>query len=317
MVTNPRSETAEENSLCPYTANCSNGTTKYTSDHRETIARSNSPCHIIADQCTTTPAPVSIPSIKDSSTRLTSSGLSLVCSDNQSTSIAHQQEPKRRVVLRQGGRCVTWSPAVRCRHIKSHKSFTKEEHKASWYTAEEQHKIALQCIKEIKVMMLLDGGGAGAARRKSLLVHDNILAYSLRGLEGHTPSGLLAKEKARQLLCDAVFREQERQRLAGILSEAAIAEVCQAMTRFSVARARVVGFSDQQDAKLILEYMVDNPKSTLEGEFSFHSIVASQITSCPISSWRKTPRNETMKTTPRRIQTRPFVVPSRSQSSPR
>jgi hypothetical protein len=311
MVTNPCSDTEEENSSCPYTANCSNSTNMNKFEHRE-IAQSNSPCHIIADQSTTTPAPVSIPSIKDSSTSRVGSGLLLVCSDYHSRTML-QQEPKRRA--QPGGHRVTWSPDVRCRLIKSHKSFTKEEYKASWYTAEEQHKIALQCIKEIKMMLLLDGGAA--LRRKSLLVHDNTLEYSPRGLEGHTPSGLLAKEKARQLLCDAVFREQERQRLAGILSDEAMAEVCHVMTRFSVARARVVGLSDQQDAKLILEYMVDNRKSTLEGEFSFHNI-ASHITSRrPISSWRKTQRNETIKTAPTRRKTRPFVVPSRSQSSPR
>ena len=337
MVTDPFHDTSakEDETKVLSTANLSNGTKTTNVGHRE-IARgddSTACCQIIApDQRTTSIPSGNTPSNPASSTTTpprippstTAAGLSSPVSSeyhtSNTTSSTQQQPPKRRG---REGRRVTWSPIVRCRLIKSHKSFTNEEFNASWYSAEEQQNIAQQCIKEIKMMMLLVDGTSSTARRETTrrksLVHDNQvpLKYSSRGLEGHTPSCLYAKDKERRLSWEAVFREQERQRRLGIISDEAMAGVCHAMTRFSVARARVVALSDQHDAKLILEYMADHPNSGDEfSHFNSSSHIASPHS---FSSWRTTTRNETMKTAlTRRRKTRPIEVPSpRSRSSPR
>ena len=133
-------------------------------------------------------------------------------------------------------RKVSFLPTVLIRKTIHIDDYTDDEIASAWYNKTEMETI----ISDIKTTLLLTEEEGISA------VNSDPQRCTRRGLESYTPEGQRLKERSRMGAKHAVFDEQEFQDETGILDPELLADLYYERTRFSEARARVMGRSDEE-----------------------------------------------------------------------
>ena len=129
---------------------------------------------------------------------------------------------------------VSFDPYVTGIEIMSIDDYTHAEISAAWYDYEEMDKITQRCVKIIQKMAIPGGIIKGTKK------------YCIRGLEGHSTEGSIAKNETRSAALLAVLTEQSRQG-----EEHRIADVYRKQTFISQMKANRIGQCDREIADVI------------------------------------------------------------------
>lgn len=129
---------------------------------------------------------------------------------------------------------VSFQNKVKVRFIESHREYTEEEVRRTWYQDEDYNRITRDCCKQIQ-----------KSEVGKVLKADK---YCSRGLESHTRLGSLCKKQNRRNGFEAVLREQNEQFQLGVVDDEAIACVYHNVTSSCQLWASAIGLRDQRAA---------------------------------------------------------------------
>jgi hypothetical protein len=117
--------------------------------------------------------------------------------------------------------------------------YTQKEIKNTWHTEKEMNAITMRCIK---ILTKIEFGRSFKGKR-----------YCVRGLESHTTSGSIAKERNRETAMMSVLEEQQRQFDAtGVVDIESISKAYKRTTSSQQMWAQVVASRDKQEAEVYL-----------------------------------------------------------------
>ncbi|CAJ1965461.1 unnamed protein product [Cylindrotheca closterium] len=133
---------------------------------------------------------------------------------------------------------VTFSSNVTGIQIMNIDDYTPREISASWYNQEDMDRITNRCFK---VLTRMESGASNNKGKKCCM----------RGLEGHTTTGAISKNKNRASAYAAVLMEQSKQWMRNEVDEQAIADAYRSTTSSCQLWAQVVGKHDEHTAEYI------------------------------------------------------------------
>ena len=160
-------------------------------------------------------------------------------------------------------RTVSFLPSVRIRQTIRINDYTDDEIASAWYDETELDTV----ISDIKTtLLLIEEEGVAAANSDP--------ERCTRGLESYTPEGQRLKERSRMKAKDAVLDEQEFQDETGIFDPELLADLYYERTRWSEARARVMGRSDEEAVRQGDKMQALFPTNEVPGEKAISSSVS-------------------------------------------
>jgi hypothetical protein len=144
------------------------------------------------------------------------------------------------VVVRRGKRRVMFQDQVEIAFTLARQDISHEELGKMWYSSQEYENILRNCIQHINI---LNNGNRLQKDQK----------YCFRGLESNSRFQAVSKLMNRNLVYEAVFREQGRQYRDGVVmyDAEAITKVYSATSNSCQLWAHVVGLADQRAAEEI------------------------------------------------------------------
>ncbi|CAJ1965467.1 unnamed protein product [Cylindrotheca closterium] len=146
-------------------------------------------------------------------------------------------------IVSKSSKSVTFHPTVTGIQIMNIDDYTAREISASWYSQEEMDRITNRCVKLLKRM---ESGDYNKCKK-----------YCARGLEGHTKTGAISKNKNRASARAAVLMEQSRQWIENRVDEQAIADAYRSKASSCQLWAQIVATGDEEavgfEGKKIIE----------------------------------------------------------------